>query len=76
MRPFVPIDFYEEDAEFVHANPNVISFLKIVPTTGQSFSKAFPFTVECYQINHEVVEYYFKTREEAKVFIKKVGGIN
>lgn len=76
MREFVPVDFYEEDSEFVHVNPNVIAYLGLKKTIGDGFSEELPWTVESYLINHEVDAYYFKTKEEAKLFIKKVGGIN
>ncbi len=73
---FVPIDLYEEDFEFVHVNPNIIVYAGIRNTEGaEAFIKEFPSTVVTYLINHEEINYYFKTKEEAKVFIKKVGGL-
>jgi hypothetical protein len=77
LEQFVPIDFYDEDIDFVHVNPNIIVNLGIKPTEGtDNFMKAYPFTVTTLLVNLEEVDYYFRTREEAKVFIKKIGGIN
>lgn len=76
MKQFIPIDFHDEESEFVHFNPDVVVHIGIVPTVGgDNFVKTYPFTVEAYLINHEEVSYQFKTKEEAKGFIRKVGGL-
>lgn len=76
MRKFVPVQYiYEEDAEEICVNPNVIAYTKIAETIGESFSKEYPWTVSTTLINLEVIDYYFKTKEEAKIFNKKIGDI-
>ncbi len=76
MREFVPIDFYDEDAEYVHVNPNIIVNTKLSKTVGETLSKEFPWTVATLLINLEEIDYYFKTKEEAKVFVRKISGIS
>lgn len=75
MRQWVPVDFYEEDQDFVHVNPNVVANIGVQNNYGNDASN-FPFLVVAYMINHEVVEYKFKTLGEAKSFIRKIGSLN
>lgn len=76
MREFVPVQYiYEEDAEDIHVNPNVIAYTKTTKTVGDNFSKEFPWTVTTTLTNLEEVDYYFKTREEARLFVRKVGAV-
>jgi len=77
-KPWTPVDYLEEGGEFIHVNPNLIANVKIIPTVG-NFFKEFPFTVETLILSFtglEVVEYLFKTKPEAKEFIRKLGGVS
>ncbi len=71
---FVPVDVYNQDSEYLHVNPTIIFSVRIEDTIGIEAS-SFPHTVVVTLINLEEVDYTFRTKEEAKAFVRAVGDL-
>lgn len=72
MAKFIPVDFDDSDDEFLHVNPNSIVDMRI----EYPADKPYQYDVVCTSIADVDIVYTFNSLEEARHFVRRVGGVD